>query len=66
MQIDVRQQEEMSYSDVPFGEVFTMWDQLFIKDNAGGGTNLVTGTYNQFEIDDTVVLIPGRFVVDVG
>lgn len=66
MQIDSRQQEEMSYSDVPFGEVFTTWDQLFIKDDNDGGTNLVTGQHRYFDTDHRVILIPGRFVVDVG
>lgn len=65
MQIDLRHQEMLTYSEVPFGEVFQMFEQIFIKDNEGGGTNLVTGTYSRFDVGDEVLLIPGRFVVDV-
>lgn len=66
MQIDSRQTEELSYSDVPYGEVFSVFEQLFIKDNEGGGVNLVTGTRSHFEFDEQVLLIPGRFMVDIG
>lgn len=65
MQIDSRQTEEMTYSDVPFGEAFSAYDQLFIKDMAGGGVNLVTGSRGLFDPDEAVVLIPGRFVLDL-
>ncbi len=65
MLVDTRHPVDVTYSEVPFGEVFGAYNELFVKDTEGGGVNLVNGIRLLFDTEMEVTLVPGRFLVDL-